>query len=109
MCDGQICHEENCDAASFWLKVRSQKSPMGSPKYANLSALALHLLAIPTSNVDSERVFSLVRRIKADFVSPETVTALIGCHLNKTGKCCEVATFDDSCLLQRNSAHDSET
>jgi hypothetical protein len=37
VCDDQICHEENCDAASFWLKVRSQKSLMGSPKYANLS------------------------------------------------------------------------
>ena len=37
VCDDQICHKENCDAASFWLKVCSQKSLMGSPKYANLS------------------------------------------------------------------------
>ena len=103
VCDDQICPKENCDAASFWLKVQSQISPMGSPKYANLSTLALHLLAIPTSNTDSERVFSLVRRIKTDFrssLSPETVSALIGCHLNKTGECCEVARFDDSLLVK---------
>ena len=87
---------------------------MGSLKYANLSALALHLLAIPTSNADSERVFSLVRRIKTDFRSslcPETVSALIGCHLNKTNECC-VATFDDlvlvkakQCTRQRNLSY----
>ena len=79
VCDDNLYPEENCDATSFWLKVHSQISPIGSPKYTNLSALALHLLAIPTSNADSERVFSLVRRIKTDFhssLSPETVSAL---------------------------------
>ena len=103
VCDDKICPEENCDATSFLLKVSNQKSPMVSPKYANLSALALHLLAIPTSNTDSERVFSLVHRIKTDFrssLSPQTVSALIGCHLNNQGKCCEVTKFDDSLLIK---------
>ena len=115
VCDDEICPEENCDAASFWLKVHTLKSPMGSLKYVHLSTLALHLLAIPTSNADSERVFSLVRRIITEFrssLSPETVSALIGCHLNKTSKCCEVATFDDpllvkakQCTRQRNLSY----
>ena len=26
--DDEFCHTENCDAASFWLKVHNLKSPM---------------------------------------------------------------------------------
>ena len=103
VCDTEVCPEGDCEAVTFWLKVGDFKSAMGSLKYENLSMLALQLLAIPASNADSERVFSLVRRIKADFrssLSPETLSALIGCHLNKNGKCCEVTTFDDSLLTQ---------
>ena len=105
VCDTEISPEDDCDAITFWLKVRSLKSAMGSLKYENLSMLALQVLAIPTSSADGERVFSLVRRIKTDFrasLSPETVSTLIGCHLNKTGKCCEVTNFDDSLLIQAN-------
>ena len=55
------------------------KSPMGEQRYKYLATLALQLLSIPASNADSERVFSLVRRIKTDFRSSlqtETVSAL---------------------------------
>ena len=88
---------------------------MGSLKYANLSMLAIHLFAIPMSNADSERVFSHVHSINVDFhssLSLETVQALIGCNLNKTSKCCEVAIFNDSqlvkakqCTRQRNFSY----
>ena len=77
------------------------ESPLGERKYHHLSNLALYLLSIPASNADSERVFSLVRRIKTDFrasLSTETVSALIGCHLNKTFKCCEQRKFDTALL-----------
>jgi hypothetical protein len=33
------------DAATFWLNVKSMKSPMGNYKYSNLAILALHLLS----------------------------------------------------------------
>lgn len=80
------------DACTFWLGVRSMKSPMGDSKYLNLSTLALQLLSIPASNADCERVFSLVRRIKTDFRSSlhtDTISSLIGVHFNSTFKCCE--------------------
>ena len=99
--DTDIDPEVDCDAVKFWLKVCSMKSPMGELKYENLATLALQLLSIPASNADSERVFSLVRRIKTEFrssLSTETVSALIGCHFNKTSKCCEMTKFAD-CLL----------
>ena len=55
------------DAVAFWMTVLNMQSTMGELKYNNLATLALHLLAIPASNADSERVFSLVRRVKTDF------------------------------------------
>jgi hypothetical protein len=96
------------DAVKFWTNVYQMKSPMGEPKHIHLSNLALQLLSIPASNADSERVFSLVRRIKTDFrssLSVETLSALIGCHghFNSTGKCCELDTID-TVLLEKAKA-----
>ena len=54
------------DAVSFWLHVKSMKTVLGDKKYQHLSTLALHLLTVPASNADCERVFSLVRRIITD-------------------------------------------
>ena len=64
-------------------------SPMGSLKYCHLATLALNLLTIPASNADSERVFSLVRRIKTEFrssLATETVSSLITCHFNNIAR-----------------------
>ena len=82
----------NCNAVAFWMVVLQMKSPMGEQKYENLATLALQLLAIPSSNADSERVFSLVRRVKTDIrtsLTPETLSSLIGCHFNNiNANCC---------------------
>ena len=75
------------NAIQFWLNANIMESPLGERKYHHLSNLALNLLSIPATNADCESVFSLVRRIKNDFcasLSTETVSALIGCHLNTT-------------------------
>jgi hypothetical protein len=92
---------ESDDALSFWLHVRSMKTASGDVKYQYLSSLALHLLAIPASNADSERVFSLVRRIKTDFRSsllPDTISSLIGVNFNSPFQCCSQSEFSTSFL-----------
>ena len=114
--DPQIDTREG-DAIQFWLKVSTMESPLGERKYHHLSNLALHLLSVPASNADSERVFSLVRRIKTDFrasLFTETLSALIGCHLNKTFACCERRQLDTSllskaqtCTRDMNSCYNS--
>jgi hypothetical protein len=94
------------DAVKFWLDVKSVKSPMDDYKYFNLATLALHLLSIPSSNADSERVFSLVRRIKTDFRSnllPETISALVGIHFNTLDTCCEQSVYETSLLDKAKS------
>ena len=45
------------------------KFPMDVQKYLYMAILSLQLLSIPASNADSERVFSMVRRIKTEFRS----------------------------------------
>ena len=97
--DGGIAEVICEDAAAFWLKVKSMKTPMDDYKYQHLSNLALHLLAVPVSNADCERDFSLVRIIKTDFLSsllPETISALIGIHFNSSYQCYEQSEYEPS-------------
>ena len=96
------------NAVDYWYRILHFQSPMGEQRYKNLATLALQLLSIPASNADSERVFSLVRRIKTDFrasLQTETISALIGCHFNKKYmyKCCEQSSFEDSLLAKAKS------
>ena len=88
-------------AVQFWLHVRNMISPSRSSKYCHLALLVLNLLTIPASNADSERVFSLVRRIKTEFrssLATENVSSLITCHFNNMLQCCEHVKFNE-CLL----------
>ena len=89
---------------------------MGEAKYVSLATLALELLAISALNADSERVFSLVRRVKTDFrasLVPETLSSLIGCHFNNaSAECCEMDKIDDAlirkgktCTRERNLSY----
>ena len=103
--DRDVCSTDDQDAVEFWLSVLNMKSALGEYRYTNLGRLALQLLAIPTSNADSERVFSLVRRIQTDFRSqliPETISALIGVHYNTNENCCEGSNFDSNFLKRQN-------
>ena len=92
------------------------KSPMEEPKHVHLATLALELLAIPASNADSKRVFSLVRRVKTDSLRPETLSSLIGCHFNNaTAHCCKLGKIDDAllkkakaCTRERNLSYNNK-
>ena len=83
--DSDINSADIQDAVEFWLSVLGMKQALGEYNYTNLGRLALQLLAIPTSNADNERVFSLVRNIQTEFRSrliPETIPTLVGFHFN---------------------------
>ena len=69
--------------------------------------LAMQLLSVPASNADCERVFSIVRRIKTEFrcsLHPETISSLIGVHLNSTYQCCEQSKFEASLLSKAKTS-----
>lgn len=95
--------DADTDVLQYWLHIKSIKASTGHLLYSNLSSLVPQLLAIPVSNADSERVFSLVRRIRTDFrasLSTSTLSSLIGCRFNNMSPCCEFKQFPDS-FLQR--------
>ena len=74
---------------------------MGDCKYLNLSNLVLHLLSIPASSADCERVFSSMRCVKADLKSglhPDAVSSLIGVHFISVFNCCKQSDFEPSFL-----------
>ncbi|GFS19858.1 retrovirus-related Pol polyprotein from type-1 retrotransposable element R2 [Elysia marginata] len=56
--------EERVD--KLWGKIAMIRCADSDPKYARLSSVMLGLLAIPHSNADAERVFSLVRKNKTE-------------------------------------------
>ena len=86
--------------------MKCMKTLRGECKYQHLCALALHLLSIPASNADSASAFSLVRRIKTDFRSnliPDTISSLIGVHVNSPFRCCSQVDFSASLLDKAKS------
>ena len=55
-----------------------------------LSKLATALLTLPNSNADSERAFTVVRKIHTEFRSEmkhDTLCALLSCKFNQTCSC----------------------
>ena len=62
-------------------------------RFANLAKLMVGLLAIPSSNADSERGFSILRKIHTDQRSnldQSTVVALMSLKFNSDHYCHEV-------------------
>ena len=69
--DFQMAGEENLpntgDVDEFWARLHQVRG-LGSnePIYATLLVLVRALLALPASNCDSERCFSMVRKIDSE-------------------------------------------
>ena len=69
------CNEvEKLHPGLFWWEVGKIKTLLGGLRFANLAKLIAGLLAIPSSNADSERGFSILRKIHRD---QSTVVALM--------------------------------
>ena len=92
-------------------------TPDGSARFPNLSQLAKCILALPVSNAETERVFSVVRKIVTDYqtqMDQSTLCALISCKLNSDSKCFELATPNEllrqakTATMEYNRAHGSK-
>ena len=83
--DKPIKNEEVC---AYWEQIGRMTTPNGSIRFPNLSRLVKCILALPVSNAETERVFSMVRKIVTDYRSQleqDTLCALVSCKLNKLG------------------------
>ena len=105
--------EELCE---YWQKIGEMKTANGELRFPNLTNLFKCLLSLPHSNADTERVFSIVRKILTEQRSQleqSTLCALIGCKLNSSHSCYQLETQDDliksakHATMEYNRAHTS--
>ena len=78
------------------------KTLEGADRFLYLVQLVKCILALPHSNADTERVFSIVHKIVTDYrmeMDQSTLCALVACKMNCDDKCFQVDTPRE--LLQR--------
>lgn len=86
------------DVVSYWEDMSSS--------YPNLSVVMKALLCIPHSNAQSERVFSMLKKIYTDQRSDlckETINALLSVKMN-TKECCNKTNLDSDMKRQLKRA-----
>ena len=74
----------------YWQEVGKMKMLSGTLRFPNLTSLAKCslakcILALLVSNADTERVFSIIRKIVTDYrteMDQSTLCALVSCKLN---------------------------
>ena len=86
---------------SFWAQMGKLKTFSGEPRFPLLGHLMTTLSVIAHSNADSERVFSMCRKIDTDARSQlgnDTLRALLSCKINTDEPC--YAFVPDADLLK---------
>ena len=86
---------KSAELCTYWQEVGRIKTLTGTPRFPNLSRLAKCLVALPRSNADTERVFSIVRKIVTDYrteMEQSTLCALVSCKLNSNCDCLKLDT-----------------
>ena len=71
----------------FWHAVSQMKLPSGSLQFQQLYQLSKVLLTLPHSNADTERVFSMLKKIQTDSrdnLSDQTIHSLLSVKINNT-------------------------
>ena len=100
-------HEEGkptqtAELCEFWQQIAKMSTVSGAARFPNLTNLAKCVLVLPVANADTERIFSIVRKIVTDYrtqMEQNTLCALVSCKLNNDLKCYELETPKD--LLSR--------
>lgn len=105
------------DVDDFWAKLHQIKGPGSSElTYSTLLVLVRALLALPASNADSERCFSMVRKIDSEdrsHLHRSTVASLLTLKINVDDECFNFQPHEDmlklnkSAVRQYNEDHDS--
>jgi hypothetical protein len=88
-----LCSVNFSDVGTFWGEMCDIKELFSKqPRYPNLSKLALACLVLTNSNADSERIFSMLKKIQTDHRSElanDTICSLICAKQNQNMECYE--------------------
>ena len=98
---------EDTNIDTFWGDLHNIKQ-IGSttPLYANLLVLVRALLALPASNADSERSFSMVRKIDSEdrsHLERSTIASLLTLKLNLDENCYNFEPTEDLLKLNKSA------
>lgn len=102
----------------YWHEVGKISTLSGATRFPHLTSLAKCILALPVANADTERVFSIVRKISTDYrgqMEQNTLCALVSCKLNNDQKCYELETPTEllrkarTATKEYNRAHSSKS
>lgn len=80
-------------AGTFWWEVGKLRTFDGKMRFEKLFKLMAGLLSIPVSNADSERGFSMLRKIHTDQRSnleQSTIISLMSMKFNCDDCCCDI-------------------
>ena len=107
MADAAHLPEATDDVDTFWAALHDIKH-IGSttPQYANLLVLVRALLALPASNADSERCFSMVWKIDSEdrsHLERSTVASLLSLKLNIDPDCFDYKPPADMLKLNKSA------
>ena len=93
-------------AGTFWWEVSKMKTLDGEERFPFLTRLMAGLLSIPISNADSERGFSILRKIHTDqrpSLKQDTLVALMTMKFNSDSSCYD-STFTEELLTDCKKA-----
>ena len=80
-------------SGQFWSEIKKITTLDGQARFNALHQLMAGLLSIPVSNADSERGFSMLRKIHTDQrakLDQSTIIALMGMKFNCDDCCCDI-------------------
>lgn len=98
-------HEGERKRLDVWRDILKAKTSFGEIRFPLLGKVFPALLCLPHSNADSERVFSMVRKIHTEArssMTPDTLTAFLQIKLN-SDSCCHDFIVTDSMIKKARS------
>jgi hypothetical protein len=103
-----LCSVNFSDVETFWEEMCDIKELFSKqPRYPNLSKLPMGCVVLPNSNADSERIFSMLRKIQTERRSElanDTICSLICAKQNQNMECYEYCP--DSEILKKAACID---
>ena len=100
MTDEQLpsLQQDKLSTDAFWETLRNVNTSFNVPRFPLMKKLFSVLLCLPHSNVDSEKVFSQVRKINIEYrkhMRHETLTELLQVKMNCVVRCFQFSPTKD--------------
>ena len=90
LCDLPTFDPDTTTLNQFWHTMGNLKLPSGQKQFSHLYQLSKIVLTLPHSNADTERVFSMLKKIQSDSrdsLADKTIHSLLSVKINNPVEC----------------------